>query len=376
VNGAGLRIAMVSTPWYPLPPVGYGGIEAMTAVLVDALVQAGHEVTVLGVGRNRVAGKFIATTAGPASARMGQVGPEVLHAAQVARVLSRLDIDVVHDHSTAGPLQAGQRAVPTVMTAHGSVTGEFGQYYRAVDDTVHLVAISAAQQAQAPWLNWSGLVHNAVRTDDYLFAGQKQDHVVYLGRLSEEKGAHLAIDAARQAGRPIFLAGPCGTPADQEYFDREVRPRLGPDAQWLGEASFNVKVDLLAKARCLLFPITWEEPFGMVMIEAMACGTPVVALRRGSVPEIVADGETGFVLERPEDLAAGVQAVGRLSPSACRRRVRRHFDVAKMAAGYEAIYRQVAKSPGPDLESLARAEPTRPAAPRSGTLVQALDSSG
>ena len=371
-----LRIAMISTPWYPVPPTGYGGIEAMAAVLVDALVLAGHEVTVIGVGRPGTMGDFIATNGVPEPVRVGDAGPEVLHASRAAGLLKYLDVDVVHDHSTAGPLQAGLRAVPTVVTAHGPVKGENGQYYRAVDDTVHLVAISAAQQAQAPSLNWAGLVHNAVRTDDYPYAGRKQDYVLYLGRLSAEKGAHLAIDAARAAGCPLVLAGPCAKPDDREYFEREVRPRLGPDARWIGEAGFAAKVALLANARCLVFPIEWEEPFGLVMIEAMACGTPVVALRRGSVPEIVVDGVTGFVRDRPDELGAAIQAVDRLDPIACRRRVRREFDTSKMAAGYEAIYRQVAKSPGPHLESLCNGEPRRIPTFSSGARVEVLDPSG
>jgi glycosyltransferase involved in cell wall biosynthesis len=376
VDSGCLRIAMISTPWYELPPAGYGGIEAMAAVLVDALVEAGHEVTVIGVGRSGTAGDFITTNGLPELAQMGQIGPEVLHAARTATLLSHLDVDVVHDHSNAGPLQAGLRAVPTVVTAHGAMTEESGQYYRALDGTVHLVAISAAQRVQAPRLDWAGLVHNAVRTDDYPYAARKQDYVLFLGRLAEVKGAHLAIEAARAAGCPIVLAGPCVKPADREYFEREVRPRLGPDARWIGEAGFAAKVALLAGARCLLFPITWEEPFGMVLIEAMACGTPVVALRRGSVPEIVVDGVTGFVRDRPDQLGAAIRAVGRLDPLACRRWVRRRFDTARMAAEYEAIYRQVAKTRGRSLQSLPTGEPRRLTALPAGALVELLNPSG
>ena len=376
MDGAALRIAMVSTPWYSLPPTGYGGIEAMAAVLVDALVEAGHEVTVIGVGPPGTSGHFISTNGVPDAARVGTVGPEVLHASRTAELLQHLNLDVIHDHSTVGPLQARMRTVPTVVTAHGPVTGEFGQYYAAIDGTVALVAISAAQRAQAPALDWAGLVHNAVRTDDYPFAGRKADYVVYLGRLSREKGAHLAIEAARAAGCPIILAGPCTAPDDRQYFEQEVRPRLGLDARWIGEARFAAKVGLLANARCLVFPIEWEEPFGMVMIEAMACGTPVVALRRGSVPEIVVDGVTGFIRDRAEDLASAIQQVDSLDPLACRRRVRRQFDTSQMAAGYERIYRQVAKSHGTHPESLCNGEPRRLAALRSGARAEVLDPSG
>jgi glycosyltransferase involved in cell wall biosynthesis len=169
---------------------------------------------------------------------------------------------------------------------------------------------------------------------------RKEDFVLYLGRFSREKGVHHAIDAAREAGRPVVLAGTCTTARDRAYVEAEVTPRLGPDVRCVGEADFATKVDLMSRARCLLFPIGWEEPFGMVMIEAMACGTPVVALRRGSVPEVVVDGVTGFVRDDPRELAEAVCAVERLRADACRARVREHFDVAAMAAGYEALYRR------------------------------------
>ncbi|WP_223146343.1 glycosyltransferase family 4 protein [Streptomyces apricus] len=334
-----LNIAMLSTPWFELPPAGYGGIEAMCAELVDGLVELGHRVTVIGVGHNGTQGRFVSTYDTPQGDQLGMAGPEVVHAARAARTLLSLRPDVIHDHSTAGPLQALRRRAPTVVTAHGPVAGTTGEYYRALGDTVHLVALSRAQQAQAPDIPWSGQVYNAVRTTDYSYRPRKGGYAVFLGRLAADKGVHLAIDAAREAGLPIVIAGACNDPAEQPYVDAEVRPRLGEDARWIGEADRATKLDLLAHARCLVFPICWEEPFGMVMVEAMACGTPVVALRRGSVPEIVDDGVTGFVCDRPEQLPAALRSVDRLSPWACREQVRRRFDTLNMAFAYQELYR-------------------------------------
>jgi glycosyltransferase involved in cell wall biosynthesis len=336
-----LRIVQVATPWFSLPPTGYGGIEWVCADLVDGLVERGHEVTVVGVGTNGTRGRFVATLPEPAGSRVGTVFPEVLHAARADAVIARLRPDVVHDHSTAGPLQARQRSAPTVVTAHGPVAGEIGAYYAELDRAAHLVAISDAQRRHAPQLHWAGRVHNGVRIARFPYRERKEDFVLYLGRFSEEKGVHHAIDAARAARRPIVLAGDCTSAEDREYFDAEVVPRMQPDVRWVGEAEFATKVDLMSRARCLLFPIGWEEPFGMVMIEAMACGTPVVALRHGSVPEVVVDGVTGHVRDEPSELAAAIESVGRLSPAACRARVRERFDVDSMAAGYEAVYRRV-----------------------------------
>jgi glycosyltransferase involved in cell wall biosynthesis len=249
--------------------------------------------------------------------------------------------DIVHDHSLVGPLTAAAHPAPTVATCHGPVEGEFGEYYQALGDEVHLVAVSEAQQLLAPGLNWAGTVHNALDVTTFPFRRHKEDWVLWLGRFSLEKGAHLAVDAARAAGRRIVLAGKLNEPAEHAYFDQYIRPRLGPDTTYAGEADAERKRQLLAAARCLVFPICWEEPFGMVMIEAMACGTPVVALDRGSVPEVVVDGRTGFVLRAPQQIPAAIERVGTLDPLDCRRHVERHFDIGVLAEGYERVYRRI-----------------------------------
>ncbi|MGK5500277.1 glycosyltransferase family 4 protein [Streptomyces sp. URMC 125] len=333
-----LRIAMVAPPWFDLPPRGYGGIEAMCADLVDALVARGHQVTLIAAGRNGTRARMVRTYDVPQGPRLGEPLPEVLHAAAAGRILDGLEVDVVHDHSLAGPLLARGRSVPTVVTVHGPVAGEPGEYYRQLGDSVHLVAISDAQRRTAPELNWCGTVHNALRPEDSPYRPDKEDWVLFLGRCTPDKGMHLAIDAARAAGREIRLAAKCSEPAEREYFEAEIRPRLGEGVEWLGEVGGVRKKELLARARCLLFPLQWEEPFGMVMIEAMACGTPVVTLRRGSVPEVVEDGATGLVRDDPAELPEAVRAVDRLDPARCRKSVVERFRPEIMAAGYEAVY--------------------------------------
>jgi glycosyltransferase involved in cell wall biosynthesis len=339
-NQRPLRIAMVAPPWFELPPVGYGGIESVVADLVDALVARGHEVTLVGAGRNGTrAQRFVQVFPEPPSQRLGEAMPEVLHAAAAARAIEGLDVDLVHDHCCAGPLLARGRRTPTVVTAHGPVTGEVGDYYRYLGDSIELVAISDAQRRLNPDLNWVGRVHNAIDVGTFPYREDKDDYVLFLGRFNPDKGAHLAIDAARRAGRRIVLAGKLNEAAEKAYFEAEIRPRLGRDAEYVGEADATTKRELFSGARCLVFPIQWEEPFGMVMIEAMACGTPVVATRRGSVPEVVADGETGYVVDDLEDLPARIVAAEELSPAACRRHVRDHFDLPVLAEGYERVYR-------------------------------------
>jgi glycosyltransferase involved in cell wall biosynthesis len=340
--GGAIRVAMVAPPWFGVPPEAYGGIEAVVADLVDGLVARGHQVTLIGAGPDGTAAAFVRTYAEPPSERLGgDPLPEVIQAAAAARVIEDLDVDVVHDHTLAGPLAAAGRRQPTVATMHGPVDGELGVYFRQLGDSVALVAISEAQRRTAPDLNWVATVPNGIDVGTYPYRESKEDWVLFIGRCSPDKGAHLAIDAARAAGRSIIVAGKANEPEEEEYFEREIRPRLGDDATFVGETDADEKRDLFARAACLLFPIQWEEPFGLVMVEAMACGTPVVALAAGSVPEVVVDGRTGFICSSPDELPAAIDRARRIRPADCREHVRRLFDVATMVDGYERVYREL-----------------------------------
>jgi glycosyltransferase involved in cell wall biosynthesis len=228
-----------------------------------------------------------------------------------------------------------------VLTVHGPVDGELGDYLELLGETVHLVAISAAQRRARPALNWAATVPNALRIGDFPFRADKDDYVLFLGRMNPEKGARVAIDVAREAGCRLLIAAKCNEPAEQAYFDEQIAPQLGPGIEWLGEADGDRKRELLAGARCLLFPLQWEEPFGLVMVEAMACGTPVVALRRGAAPEIVVDGVTGYVRDDPAELPELLHRLDVLDPYACRRHAEKEFDVPVLLSRYEAVYRQV-----------------------------------
>jgi glycosyltransferase involved in cell wall biosynthesis len=337
-----LRIAFVMPPWFDVPPQAYGGIELMAGDLIDALVRRGHDVVMVAAGHNGTRARFLRTFEQAPSRRIGEPLPELVQAAWADRYLDELDVDVIHDHSLAGPLAARGRKAPTVVTAHGPVTGEIGTYYEKISPGVCLVAISDAQRQLGPQLTWGGRVYNAINVAEFEFRPDKDDYVLFLGRFSPEKGAHLAIDAAGEAGRPILLAGKLREPRELAYFRAEIAPRLGEHARFVGEADMRTKQKLAGRAHCLMFPVCWDEPFGMVMIEAMACGTPVVALNRGSVPEVISDGVTGFVLEDRADLPAAIRKAADLDPAACRSHVERYFNVAVMAEGYERVYANAA----------------------------------
>ncbi|SDL72975.1 glycosyltransferase family 4 protein [Tessaracoccus oleiagri] len=342
-DGDSLRIGVVAPPWYCIPPKAYGGTEAVVAAVVDQLVARGHHVTLVASGEpGTAAQRYVQVYEEPPYELLGHdVMPELVNAAEAHAALSDLDLDVIHDNSAAGPLSAPARKCPTVVTTHGPVAGPNGDYYRRLGATVELVAISEAQRRQAPDLHWAGMVHNAVDVASFPFNPDKSDYLLWMGRFCPDKAPDLAIEVARRSGRPIVLAGKLNDQREREYFESRVRPLLGPDTDYVGEADSLLKRELYANAAALVFPIQWEEPFGMVMAEALACGTPVVATPRGSVPEIVRPGHNGFIARDVEGLVDAVARLDEIRPADCRADALARFDLPVMASGYERVFRRV-----------------------------------
>lgn len=343
-----LNIVLVAPPYFDVPPVGYGGVEAVVAELADTLVARGHRVTLLGAGKPGTEAEFVPVWESTQAERLGDPFPEVVNALKVRRTVEKLarsrHIDIIHDHTFAGPLNAPAYealGIPTAVTVHGPVDNDMWEYYGALDEHTRLVAISDRQRELAPSFNWIGRVHNALRPSEWPFRTEKQDYALFLGRYASYKGPHLALHAAHEAGIKLVLAGKCNEPPEKAFFAQEIEPLLTDNDHVFGEADAMAKRELLAGARCLLFPIQWEEPFGIVMIEAMACGTPVVALRGGAVEEVIEDGVTGFICDHPDELPAAIARASELDPHACRRRVEDYFGVDQLGAGYEAAYYRI-----------------------------------
>ncbi|HJX08680.1 MAG TPA: glycosyltransferase family 4 protein [Actinomycetota bacterium] len=336
-----LRIALVAPPWYEVPPDGYGGIEQVVGELADGLTALGHKVFLLAAGDDRTDATLIRTfdepqhIGAPDAATIGLV-----HAVRAAEVIDDLEVDVVHDHTTTGPLLARARPTPTVVTVHGPIDDALAAYYSETD--VSLVAISKSQRRTRRELSWAATVYNAIDVQRYPFLADKDDGFLFLGRFSPDKGVEEAIEIARVTGRRLAIAAKCEDANEQAYYEDAIGPQLDARIRYLGSVAGDEKLELLRTSRALLFPIQWEEPFGMVMIEAMACGTPVLATGRGSVPEVVVDGVTGFIRPDVGQLIEAARRVDDLDPDACRAHVLDRFDVPAMCAGYEAVYEAVA----------------------------------
>jgi glycosyltransferase involved in cell wall biosynthesis len=335
-----MRIAILSPVWFPVPPTGYGGIEWVVSLLADGLADAGHDVTLFASGDSRTRAKLDAVFPEPPDAPIGMSYIELRHALRCFEQAA--EFDVINDHSCqVGMALGGLVETPVVHTVHGPLDEHPLANYRGIAQLapkVGLISISMNQRKPAPELPWVGNVPNALDLDAYPYHSKRGEYLLYLGRLSPDKGAHRAIEIAREADIPIKLAGKKREHAEQAYFDEQVRPLLGDGAEYLGETSHARKVDLLQNARATLFPIDWEEPFGLVMIESMACGTPVIATRRGAVPEVVDDGRSGIIVDDYRDMVAAIARADELDPVECRRAAEEHYSIERMVGDYVAVY--------------------------------------
>ncbi|MCU1459208.1 MAG: sle [Actinomycetia bacterium] len=346
-----MKLAIVAPVWVPVPPPGYGGIELVASLETETLVARGHDVTLFANGESRTSARLVATfPTAPDPSLMGDVWYESLHAMTVQMCSERFDL--IHDHSgvVGAALGASRPVVPTVHTLHGRWTPIAERFYPLIAGRVHLVAISEHQRRAFPSIPYAGVVHNGIDVGRYTYVEQKDGYLVYIGRAAPDKDPARAIDLARAAGLPIRMVvrrarmtNKPDEPDEIEYWNREIVPRLGPDVEIFDRVSPEQKVELLAHATAMVFPINWPEPFGLVMVEAMACGTPVVTCPVGAAPEIVVHGVTGFV--RPDDagMVDGIRRIvaGEIDPAACRARVEEHFSAPVMTEGYERIFERV-----------------------------------
>ena len=323
-----MRIGIIAPPWAPVPPPLYGGIEQAIDGLARGFQAAGHEVLMFTTGDSscEVPRKWLLKVS--EGWRMGYTVPELRHI--MAAYEELIGCDVIHDHTVLGPVYAQRLPdLPVVTTVHGPFNEELTDIYLRVAHRVPIIGISDAQCAVVPELEIARVIHHGVDPAAFPLGTGEGGYCLFLGRMNADKGAQRAVDAARKAGVPLVMAGKCREPWEHQFFDKEIAPHLSEDITYAGEVPHEEKVELLANARCLLFPIRWNEPFGLVMLESMACGTPVLAFREGAAPEVVEHGVTGFLCDDENDMAESIDRVDSLNRADCRAAVEGYFSLQR-----------------------------------------------
>ncbi|HEX4863791.1 MAG TPA: glycosyltransferase family 4 protein [Acidimicrobiales bacterium] len=335
-----MRIAIIAPPWVPVPPSAYGGIETMLDTLARGLDSAGHRVTLFTTGDSTcpVEKKWVFDTApGIAGA-----GPSVELRHVIDAYEQAGEFDVVHDHTLSGPVYADRFPwLPVVTTNHGPFLSDLGPLYRAVSDRVPVIAISHHQATTAQDVNIAAVIHHGLDLGEWPVGTGDGGYALFLGRMNPDKGVHHAARAARAAGVPLRIAAKMSEPPEFAYFESAVRPLLGADVEFVGEVGRTAKRQLLGEAVCLLNPIDWPEPFGMVMIEALASGTPVVTTSIGSAPEIVEDGVTGYLVGSRRELRDVLKEVASLDRGVCRKAAEERFSAELMVERHVSVYEQL-----------------------------------
>jgi glycosyltransferase involved in cell wall biosynthesis len=346
-----MRIAHVAPLYERVPPMLYGGTERVVSHLVEEQVRRGHEVTLFASGDSRTRAALVSSIPRALRLDLDVSDPLAPHLIELAQVFERAaDFDLIHSHIDylAFPF-CRFVSTPTIHTLHGRLDMPHVRMVLRHFDEVSLVSISDAQRRPVDDLDvtWAGTVHHGLPLEAYPVGSGRGGYLAFLGRISPEKRPDVAIAIAKRAGIPLKIAAKVD-PVDRSYFERDVAPLLDDSlVEFLGEIGEGDKARFLGDAVGLLFPIDWPEPFGLVMIESLACGTPVIARPCGSVPEVITPGRTGFLADSVDEFAEAIHHLDRIDRAACRREAETRFSVARMVDDYEAVYEKAADSAFP-----------------------------
>jgi glycosyltransferase involved in cell wall biosynthesis len=339
-----MRIAQVAPLWERVPPPAYGGIELVVGLLTDELVRRGHEVTLFASGDSISLARL--ESIHPRALRLDPNIKEynIYEMLQLGTVYDRAEeFDIIHSHMGCAALPYGNLVkTPTVHTLHGVFTSDNEKMFTYAKRQPY-ISISDAQREANLGLNCVATVYNGIDVSSYEFHPEPENppYLAFLGRMSPEKGPHLAIEIAKKSGWNLKIAGKVDV-VDVEYFEKEIKPHIdGRQVEYLGEANHFQKNALMGGAVATLFPITWREPFGLVMVESMAAGTPVIAMKLGSTLEVIVDSKTGFLCDTVDECVNAVSKVAELDRKVCREHVLSRFSVQRMTDGYEAVYQQI-----------------------------------
>jgi glycosyltransferase involved in cell wall biosynthesis len=340
-----MRVGLIAPPWIPVPPPAYGGTEAVIDNLARGLAALGHDVWLFTVGESVCPVQRQWLFQSPAEP-IGAIAPETAHVLAAYEALAGTDI--IHDHTALGPQLAGQRGMarqPVVVTLHGPATPNSCRVFAEVALHAWLVAVSHAQAASFAGIPVAAVIHHGIDLDVYKPGPGTGGYLLFVGRMSPEKGVHHAVRIARHAGWPLVISAKIREPAEWAYFDQQVLPLLEPGGHMPIEQPLAVRLDLMRQAAALVNPITWPEPFGLVMAEALATATPVLAFPNGAAPEIIEHGRTGYLCRGEEEMIAAIARVHQISRWRCRAAAERRFSLSRMAADYDRLYRAILERP-------------------------------
>jgi glycosyltransferase involved in cell wall biosynthesis len=341
-----MRIGIMAPPWAPVPPPAYGGTESVVDRLARGFIAAGHEVLLWCTGDSTCPVPSGHVFEQAQWDRMGEAVVELRHLIRGYEALEAWGADIVHDHTLLGPLYARNRpGIQVVTTNHGPFNGELFDLYRTIADTVPVIAISHDQASRARDVRITAVIHHGLDPEAFSVGDGRGDesgtYFFFLGRMAPDKGVDAAARAARAAGVRLLIAAKMREPNEKRFFHEQVEPLLDERITYVGEIGVAERMRLLGGARALINPIRWPEPFGLVMIEALACGTPVLALREGSAPELIDDGVTGFVCDTIEELTQRIDEVDHLDRAACRAVVEQRFSTRRMVADHLALFERI-----------------------------------
>ena len=346
--GRGLRVGLIAPPWAEVPPIGYGGTEAVIDQLARGLDRAGTDVVLFTVGDSTcpVPRGYILDHA--EGMRIGSCVPELQHVLAAYDFMRESAVDVIHDHTIGGPVLAatpGFSDIPVVTTNHGPFNGELNDLYRRISTKMAVVAISADQASRAKGVKIARIIHHGLEPEAFPVGDGGGGYLLFLGRMAPEKGAHRAIRIANATGKRLIIAAKMREESEHNYFKTHIQEHLNERIEYVGEVAGQQKLDLMGGAEALVNPIRWPEPFGLVMIEAMACGTPVMAFRSGAAPEIVTDGVNGFLGNHEDELIEGVKRVSEIDRAQTRASVEARFTTDRMTSDHIDLYSKLARRP-------------------------------
>ena len=337
-----MRIAQLVSNFYPTRHNFNKAINSHVAWLTNGLVSRGHDVHLFASSDSQTKAKLHSDTI----SLYGQNLPEDIVRYHTLLGITKCydyaqkNIDIVHSHfNLLSSFVSSTSPVPTVISIHSPITEKIRPLLQHFKNERY-ISFSLAQRKQMPELNWYANIYHGVDTNHFAYNGTPEDYFLYIGRITEEKGVHLAIEAAKKAGVKLRIAG--GSYPGEGYWQKHIESHIdGENIRFFGEATFDSKVSLLGNAKALLFPIQWEEPFGYVMIEAMSCGTPIIGFDRGSVSEIVKHGQTGYVVTTVDEMVDAIKKIDSIDRKKVRQRAETFFSVEKMVKGYERVYKRV-----------------------------------